>query len=192
MYKESLKYIVGESHTYKIITTHFMKKGLFIGLIILITIRVIGQEKSCPDWFLKAMIKYRLDSKYELSSYIKPAFLQSDFNGDTIIDCAALIKEKSTKKAGILLIHSKDLEFYIFGAGTDFVNGSDNFDWLKMWKVYDDKTAYETQFDKESGDIIDSNTINLSRPAIDVEDKEIAGGLIYWNGKEYIWIHQGE
>jgi hypothetical protein len=169
-----------------------MKKALLIGLLILITNFVIGQEKNCPDWFLKAMIKYGLNSKYELSPYIKPAFLQSDFNGDNIIDCAALIKEKSTKKVGILLIHSKDLKFYIFGAGNDFGNGSDNFDWLKMWKVYDDKTAYETQFDKDSGDIIGSKIVNLTRPAIDVEDMEIAGGLIYWDGHKYIWIHQGE
>ena len=169
-----------------------MKKKLLIGLLILTTNFVIGQEKNCPDWFLKAMIKFRLDAKYELSPFTKPAFLQSDFNGDKSIDCAALIKEKSTKKVGILLIHSRDLKFYIFGAGNDFGNGSDNFDWLKMWKVYDDKTAYETQFDKASGDIIGSKTVNLTRPAIDVEDMEIAGGLIYWDGHKYIWIHQGE
>lgn len=169
-----------------------MKKGLLIGLLILITNVVIGQEKNYPEWFLKAMIKFGLDSKYELSPFIKPTFLQSDFNGDNSIDCAALIREKSTKKVGILLIHSKDFKFYIFGAGKDFGNGSDNFDWLKIWKVYYDKTAYETQFDKASVDIIGSKIMNLARPAIDVEDMEIAGGLIYWDGHKYIWIHQGE
>jgi hypothetical protein len=138
------------------------------------------------------MIQFGLDSKYELSAYIKPAFLQSDFNGDHNMDCAALIIEKSTKKVGILLIHSNVSKFYIFGAGYDFGNGSDNFDWLRMWKVYDNKTAYETQFDKESGDITGSKIVNIERPAIEVEDMEIAGGLIYWNGHKYIWIHQGE
>ncbi|MDP4208914.1 MAG: hypothetical protein Q8928_08885 [Bacteroidota bacterium] len=169
-----------------------MKKGLLIGIIILITNSIIGQDVKCPDWFLKTMIKYGLNKKYELFPFIKPGLLLSDFNGDKSIDCAALIIEKETKKKGILIIHSKIFKYYIFGAGKNFGNGSDNFGWLKMWKVYNNKTAYETQFDKETGDIIGSKVINLIRPAIGVEDMKIAGGLIYWDGRKYIWIHQGE
>lgn len=169
-----------------------LKKRLLIGFLILTTTAVIGQENYYPEWFLKSIIKLGLDSKYDLSTFIKPTFLESDFNGDNSIDCAALIIEKSTKKAGILLIHSQDLSFHIFGAGKNFGNGSDNFEWLKMWKVYDGDVAYEPQFDKNSGDIIGSTTVNLTRPAIEVGDMEIAGGLIYWDGLKYIWIHQGE
>jgi hypothetical protein len=36
----------------------------------------------------------------------------------------------------------------------------------------------------------------LARPGIIIEDYEdgaaLASGIIYWNGKKYIWIHQGE
>jgi hypothetical protein len=33
----------------------------------------------------------------------------------------------------------------------------------------------------------------LKRPALNLENPDAsAGGLIYWNGKKYIWIHQGE
>ena len=85
---------------------------------------------------------------------------------------------------------------FLFGAGTKFGSGSDNFEWAGKWTIYKKKTAHETQFDENSGDIIGSKEIKLKRPALLVEDIEdgaaIAGGIIYWDDKKYIWIHQGE
>lgn len=94
-----------------------------------------------------------------------------------------------------MLIHNKTNDHFVFGAGTSF-DGSDNFDWADKWSVYNKKTAFETQFDKKTGDILGGKEVKLARPgilAMDYEDgSPYAGGIIYWNGKKYIWIHQGE
>jgi len=129
------------------------------------------------------------------SSFLKPSFLQADFNGDPTEDIAVLVLEKATKRKGVLLIHGKTREHFVFGAGTQFYNGGIDFRWVDRWKLYMKKTAFETQFDEESGDIIGGKEIKLARPGILIEDYEdgsaLAGGIICWNGKKYIWIHQG-
>lgn len=44
--------------------------------------------------------------------------------------------------------------------------------------------------------MIGGKEVKLSHHGILVEDYEdggfLTGGIIYWNGKKYIWIHQGE
>ena len=137
-----------------------------------------------------------MHKKFDFDYSLKPACLRSDFNGDSIQDMAVFVIEKKSKKKGILLIHGKTNEHFIFGAGTEFGNGSDDFNWADKWKLYKKKTANETKFDKESGDTIGGRKVKLKRPAILIENFEdgalTAGGLIYWNGEKYVWIHQGE
>jgi hypothetical protein len=137
-----------------------------------------------------------LTKKYEIASFLKPDFIQSDFDGDGTLDVIACVTEKTTKKKGLLLIHGKTNDHFVFGAGTNFGNGSDNFDWADKWALYTKKTASETVFNKASGDIIGSKEVKLTRPAIIIRHYEdgaaISGGIIYWNSKKYIWIQQGE
>lgn len=136
-----------------------------------------------------------LDKKYSFNDFLHPNFLQADFNGDGAGDVAFPVVEKVSKKTGILLIHGKSGEHYVFGADTK-IEGSDNLTWADKWTVYKKKSAYETRIDKASGDIIGGKEVRLARPGILIEDYEdgaaLAGGIIYWNGKKYIWIHQGE
>ena len=139
------------------------------------------------------MKKKGLDSKYELSSFLKPAFLKEDFNGDGATDIAVLVVEKSTQKKGILLIPGRSSACYVFGAGNSFGKGSDDFAWADKWSVYKEKSAYETQFDKKSGDVKGGKETKISRPGIYiVSTEEASGGLIYWTGTKYRWIHQGD
>lgn len=171
----------------------------FLSLIfVLILASATGhsQTAALPGWFMETFKAKGFGRKYELGAFLKPAHLQADFNGDGTPDIAIAVVEKATKKKGVLLVHGKANDHFVFGAGTDFGSGSDNFRWADKWMVYKKKTALETQFDKESGDILDSKEIKLARPAISISDFEdgaaIAGGLIYWSGKKYVWIHQGE
>jgi hypothetical protein len=167
-------------------------------LIIFLVTLIAGhsQTPTLPTWFSDAIKSKGLDKKYDISSFLKPSFLQADFSGDATQDIAVLVIEKGTKRKGILLIHGRTREHFLFGAGTAFGSGDKDFKWADKWKLYTKKTAYETQFDKESGDILGSKEIKLVRPGIIIEDYEdgaaLAGGIIYWNGKKYIWIHQGE
>ena len=155
-----------------------------------------SQTVTLPASFSDVFKSKRLHTKYTLGTFVKPSLLQADFNGDGKQDIAVLVIEKATGRKGLLLIHGKTNEHFLFGAGSDFGNGGKDFKWADMWKLYKGKTAFETQHDKESGDIIGEKEIRLARPAILIEDYEdgaaLAGGLIYWNGAKYVWIHQGE
>jgi hypothetical protein len=155
-----------------------------------------SQTTPLPEWFTDTFKKKGLDRKYLLTSNWSPSFLQADFNGDAVQDLAVLILEKATKRKGILLLHGNTKEAFIFGAGTSLGAGGNDFQWADKWALYTQKTAWETRFDKETGEMIGAKKVALTRPGILMEDYEdgaaLAGGIIYWNGKKYVWIHQGE
>lgn len=182
-------------HKHLDVSTHFMKQFLLIFFLLTL---IVGhsQTATLPTWFSDSFKSKGLDKKYSIASFLKPSYLQADFNGDATKDIAVLVIEKATKRKGILLIHGKTSEHFLFGAGTNFGSGDKDFKWADKWALYTKKTAQETQFDKESGDIMDGKTVKLARPGILIEDYEdgaaLAGGIIYWNGENYIWIHQGE
>jgi len=150
-------------------------------------------QSTGPPEFFKSFKRLNLDKKYEIASYLKSSFLQADFDGDGVKDVVALVIERKTKKKGILLISGT--KYFVFGAGTNFGNGSDDFKWAGGWKIYNKKTAYETMVNID-GDLIGSKIRKLKRTAFfiyQLEDGEpVSGGIIYWNGKKYIWIQQGD
>jgi hypothetical protein len=148
-----------------------------------------------PGWGAKYFKDKGLDKIYERKAFLKPAFWEADFDGNGLKDLACLIIEKTTKKEGVMIIQRGSNNYFVFGAGGKLGNGSDDFKWAGGWKVYKDKIVYETLFNKE-GDMSGSKKIRLQRPALyiyDIEDGQSnSGGLIYWNDRQYIWIHQGE
>jgi hypothetical protein len=170
-------------------------KRLILIITILFTCGRVHAQKSLPAWFSTTFKNSGLSTKYSITPFIKPAFFESDFNGDKISDIAVLVTEIKTKKKGILLIHGKTNQHYLFGAGTKFGNGGDNFRWMGRWSIYKDKIADEGGVDK-NGDLIATKKIKLSRIGLlitDLEDGQAdSGGIIYWTGVKYIWIHQGE
>ncbi len=154
-----------------------------------------SQAQQLPGWFITAFNVQKLNTKYTITSFLKPAFLTADFNGDKVNDIAVLVTEIKTKKKGVLLIHGKTCQYFVFGAGVKFGNGGADFNWLKQWDLYKEKVAHEMLFDKDGG-MTGSKKIKLVRTGLLVTDLEDgqpnSGGIIYWNGIKYIWIHQGE
>jgi hypothetical protein len=112
-----------------------------------------------------------LDKKYVIKYSMAPSFLQTDFNGDKQEDVALFVMNIANKKKGILLIHGSSKEINIFGAGKNFGNGSDDFNWVAKWNI---------------------NYKNKGIPAIEIMDANDIGGLIKWTGKKYNWIQQGD
>lgn len=169
-------------------------KRLFI-LIAFITIACTSQAQQLPDWFTTAFKTHGLNTKYSIAPFLKPAFLTADFNGDKVNDIVVLITEIKTKKKGVLLMHGKTNQCFVFGAGTNFGNGGADFNWLKQWNLYKEKVAYEMLFDKDGG-MSGSKKIKLVRVGLLVTDlidgQPYSGGIIYWTGSKYTWIHQGE
>lgn len=167
-----------------------------LSITFLLTFKVASsQQLTLPTWFQTAFKARGLDKKFSITPFIKTGILQADYNGDKLKDIAVLVTEKATKKRGVLLIHNQSHQYFLFGAGTKFGSGSDNFRWAKGWKVYSEKTATETQFDKDDN-IIGGKEVQLKQAGIAIwaieDGVPIAGGIIYWTGRKYIWIHQGE
>ena len=125
----------------------------------------ISLKEKIPKWATTMLDIYEYEKEYVISDYLEPFKHEYDFNRDFLLDVAVLIEEKATEKKGILIIHNKNRNSYIVGAGTIFGNGGDDFKWMNIWK-YD-----------RIDDII----------GLYVEKSESASGFISWNGKKYIW-----
>ena len=175
-----------------------MKRKFTFLFFLILTCGVYAQNKALPKWFSQTFKRNGLNSKFDLAYFAKPSFLHTDLNGDKIEDIVALVINKVSKKKGILVMHNVSHEYYLIGAGSKFgKTGFDDFDdmkWMDGWEVIKDKVVYGTKFD--NGDIIGSTPRNLKNNSIAVWQTQdgvpLAGGIIYWTGIKYAWIHQGE
>lgn len=142
---------------------------------------VIAHSPDIPEAIGKAIANESLAKKYELFFRMNPFYLRGDFDGDGKIDVAVLVKERSTGKIGIAIINSATDKVTILGAGTAIGNGGDDFEWMDSWEIYSrDRIASGTSVPKLRGD------------ALLVSKSEAASALIYWNGKRYTWLQQGD
>lgn len=174
----------------------------FLGsLIVLIwSISAFGQttqsnewllRQRLPDWVNNSFNKLNLQTKYIISDYINPFYLEADFNGDNKLDIAVAVEEKETTKRGFIIFHFSSQDNFVIGAGNSIGNGGDNFNWMDIWKVHRDTKVHEVTY-KENSDIDDSRPVNLKNTGILVEKSESASGIISWDGKKYIWTQVGD
>lgn len=157
-------------------------------LLVLLSLQVRGQS-VIPAWGQERFQKWA--DKYTLANYMKPQFLQKDFSGDKKLDLALLVERKIDKKKGILFLFGQTDKSLVVGAGKTLSDGGDNFDWADSWEIFENKLVHETTF-KENGDVDEIREVSLDKPAIRITEREGSGGLIYFDGKEFIWIHQGD
>jgi hypothetical protein len=143
-----------------------------------------GVMRDVPDAVKKALTNGSLGKEYDLCSRIKPSYLEGDFNGDGKMDVAVLVKERSTGKLGIAIVHGTTDKVTILGAGIGVGNGGDDFEWMDSWQV-SSKTRAGHASDETSAP-------HLRGDALLVEKSEAASALIYWNGKRYVWSQQGD
>ena len=142
------------------------------------------QAVDIPQSAAAAFKKSGFDRQYDFSSHIKPGYLEGDFDGDGKPDSAILVKNKSSGKIGIAISHSSTNKVLLIGAGTEFGNGGDNFDWMDIWSVTAKATAAK-KLGKTAAAL-------LKGDALHVEKSESASALIYWNGRKYVWRQQGD
>jgi hypothetical protein len=142
------------------------------------------QPHDIPEVLKRAITTSSLARNYDLSLRINPFYLRGDFNGDGKIDVAALVKQRSTGKLGIAIIHGEAEKATILGAGTAIGNGGDDFEWMDSWQVYS-----KDRVTLEGGE---KNLPHLRGDALLVSKSEAGSALIYWNGKHYVWLQQGD
>src|SRR6478736_9823720 len=95
-----------------------------------------GAISDLPDAIKKALTNGSVGKEYDLSFRINPSYLEGDFNGDGRMDAAVLVKERSTGKLGIAIVHGSTDKVTILGAGIGVGNGGDDFEWMDSWQVY--------------------------------------------------------
>ena len=138
-----------------------------------------------PEW---VMLKFdhdtTINSKYKISEYLNPFYLEADFDGDSSMDIAIAIQERGKNYKGILILSRTKNKYFILGAGNKFgrKGGRVDFDWLNNWLICRKKTFEDTDSHK---------VINLTHPTIFVEAMEKFSAIIYWDGKKYMWAQQG-
>ena len=143
--------------------------------------QAIAQHDDIPDAVRRTIANGSLVKDYDVSFQVKPFYLRGDFNGDGNDDVAVLIKQRSTGKLGIAIIRGTTNKVTILGAGTAIGNGGNDFDWMDSWQVYSKGRA-----------ISGTSVPNLRGDALLVSKSEAASALIYWNGKRYVWLQQGD
>jgi hypothetical protein len=137
-----------------------------------------------PEMIEKAIVQGPLAKDYDVSFRVNPFYLRGDFDGDRKIDVAVLVKQRSTGKLGIAVIHSGKDKVIILGAGISIGNGGDDFEWMDSWQLYPKDRVVPG-----AGEAI---VPRLHGEALLVGKSEAASALIYWNGKRYVWFQQGD
>lgn len=148
--------------------------------------------ESLPDWVNASEIisDFKIKDKYLLDPRLNPFYLEEDFNGDGILDLALPVKEISSGKLGFAIIHGGKNEIFIVGAGKLIKNGlDDDQSYIDVWKVNREKENLGTDLD-DNGDLIESQPLLLEHTSINILKTELGGGIIFWNGKEYEYLHQ--
>lgn len=137
--------------------------------------------RDIPGSVKKVITSALFAKNYDLSFHINPFYLRGDFDGDGKTDVAVLVKQRSTGKFGIAIVHGANNKVTILGAGTSIGNGGDDFEWMDSWEIYSkDRATKGTRTPKLRGD------------ALLLSKSEAASALIYWNGQRYIWLQQGD
>jgi hypothetical protein len=136
-----------------------------------------------PEVINKAVTNGLLAKEYELSFRINPFYLHGDFNGDGKTDIAVLVKQRSTGKLGIAIVNGTTDKVTVLGAGKAIGNGGDDFEWMDSWQVYSKGRAAQDA---------EGSVPHLHGDALLVGKREAASALIYWNGKRYVWLQQGD
>ena len=144
-----------------------------------------------PAWAETQWQAARLDGSFTRTADLKPVLLQADFNGDGKTDVALPVTRRQTGSRGLVILHQGQAGAHIIGTGAakapDILRA--DFEWAGYWQLYTKPSTVENLFEK-NGDMAGSRTVRLLRPAIEVGQDELGGGLIYWDGRRYVWIHQ--
>jgi hypothetical protein len=143
-----------------------------------------AQRQEIPRWVIDLFSAKALNAQYEFASALNPLFLTGDFNGDGKVDVAVLMKQRATGKLGIAIFHDATGKVAILGAGTSIGNGGDDFAWMDSWQIY--SKARGAHAEGESG------VAKLHGDALLVGKSESGSALIYWNGKRYVWLQEGD
>lgn len=142
--------------------------------------------ENIPDEILQVIGLGPFAQSYSIDGSMNPFYLRGDFDGDGKADYAIRIKSKARGEDGIAIWLSTQRKMIVLGAGVPFkISGAaTNLDFLNTWQVYAKGTV-----ERGAGAGAPPRLIG---EAILAGKRESASGLIYWNGKSFVWYQQGD
>jgi hypothetical protein len=143
--------------------------------------------EDIPDVIARHLAVGPLSKLYEIDGSINPFYLRGDFDGDGIPDYAVRIRSVQDHKTGIAIWLTSRKNFTILGAGVTFKMNDytiTDFQDLNTWQVYGKGPVAPGV---EAG-----SPPRLRTEAILAGKSESASGLIYWNGRIFVWYQQGD
>jgi hypothetical protein len=131
-----------------------------------------------PTWAGSEIRRLDLERNYEIIEPVEPVFQMGDFDGDAKPDMACVVRNRSSGKTGVLILHRAGGGAHVLGAGRPFGNGGDDWTWMGAWRV-----IATTELPRG---------LSKGKDALVVEKPESAGGALYWTGSEYAWMQWGD
>jgi hypothetical protein len=153
---------------------------------------VRAQEKEAeienvPQDIVMQITAASFADNYVLSAKVNPFYLRGDFDGDGRPDYAVRVVSKKGGFQGIVVYLSSQKGPVLLGAGTAFKFGGSaavDFKGLDVWQVYG-KQAVERGVGAGPPPKLVGDAILLGK-------KDSGSGLIYWDGKKFLWYQQGD
>ena len=131
-----------------------------------------------PTWTRSEINRLKLEDSYDFIEKVEPAFQLGDFDGDGKPDMATMIRNRSSNKVGVLILHRGSYGAHILGAGQRFGIEGDDWNWMSAWHVIP-----TTQLPRG---------LSKGTDALVVEKPESTGTALYWTGSEYGWLKWGD
>lgn len=126
-----------------------------------------------PEWARTKWDVLAKTRQLKRSAHHRITMISGRFDTDTTTDIALLVEHQTTHKIGIAFIHRGATPVSVVGAGKDFGNGGDNFDWMDNWRL-------------------EPRTKTRVVDAVFIEKSESASALIYLVKGKYIWKQAGD
>lgn len=170
--------------------SQFTKNLSTLTLIVLLTGCTTSEKAKQPAHLAashdaKQLLAQRnLSQKYVVYSGIKPNTLRGDFDGDSRIDVAVMIKERTSEKIGFVILAASGKNYFA-GAGHPVGNGGDDFTWLDHWSLH-------KKSQKVHPGVGEGKPPKLTGDAIFAEKEESASCIIYYDGSTLKWYQQGD
>ena len=148
-----------------------MHSRLIISLLLSWVAAAFSQGRGLPAWFRDYFDGHQLGNKYGILHTLKPDFITADLDGDHKEDVAVFLVGLMNGKKGILILPANKKKYFLLGAGISFGNGGDDFSWVKEWGT---------------------RSTGHRKRALFISDPERGGGRVQWNGKNFLWIQEGD
>lgn len=164
-----------------------------LSLLLLLSATLTAQElpkqfvddRTVPHSVKREFITSHYYKDYSITFQMSPSSIRGDFNGDGRRDYAFLVQEKSTQKFGFVIFHGRGAQslhsqITLIAAGKTIADLGDNIQWANFWRTYPRNDA---QGEVEKKVLVPI----LKADAIHIEKKGKRRGLLYWDGKKYVW-----